>query len=246
MQRQERWIATVSHDLRQPLQAAQLYLGVLAAQQSMGGAQTVIQKLDNALSAATNLLLSQLDLSQIQAGLVRPEKVVFSLGALLNRLWEECAGAAEAKGLSLKVVQTNARPASDPGLIERIVRNLIMNAVRYTERGGVLVGCRRSGPDKIRIEVWDTGPGIPEAQRAVIFDEYVQLEQRPGITVHGFGLGLAFVREAAALLGHPVGLRSIVGQGSVFYVEVPCKPKNECRSRSELEDGTDAPGSAAA
>lgn len=132
----------------------------------------------------------------------------------------EFGGQAEAKGLRLRAVPTDAVVHSDPALLERILRNLIANAIRYTETGGVLVGCRTRG-DTLWIEVYDTGRGIAEPDRQRIFEEFVQLDRPDRDRSEGIGLGLAIVERLARLLGHPVTVRSAEGRGTVFAVGVP-------------------------
>jgi CheY-like chemotaxis protein/anti-sigma regulatory factor (Ser/Thr protein kinase) len=142
------------------------------------------------------------------------------LAELFDRLSFEYAAVARQKGLALSVVKTSVYVRSDPTLLSRIVRNLVANAVRYTERGSVMIGCRRRG-DRIRIEVWDTGPGIPADKHAEVFQEFSQLGNPERDRRKGLGLGLAIVDRLAKLLGHEVELRSRVGRGSMFAVAVP-------------------------
>jgi CheY-like chemotaxis protein/anti-sigma regulatory factor (Ser/Thr protein kinase) len=161
-----------------------------------------------------------LDISRLDAGNVRARLETLPLAELFDRLSFEYAAVARQKGLGLKVMKTSVYVRSDPTLLARIVRNLVANAVRYTERGCVMIGCRRQG-ERIRIEVWDTGPGIPPDKHAEVFHEFAQLGNPERDRRKGLGLGLAIVDRLARLLGHEVRLRSRVGRGSMFSVSVP-------------------------
>jgi CheY-like chemotaxis protein len=165
------------------------------------------------------LLNAILDISRFDAGTVRPERSHFSLGPMLERLRHAHAGAAAHKGLRLRVVRSSAVAETDAVLLYRILSNLVANAVRYTERGGVVVGCRRHAQG-VSIEVWDSGPGIDEAQQREVFREFVQLGNPQRDREQGLGLGLAIVERTARLLGHRLELRSRPGKGSMFALHV--------------------------
>jgi anti-sigma regulatory factor (Ser/Thr protein kinase)/CheY-like chemotaxis protein len=167
-----------------------------------------------------------LDISRLDAGAVRARLENLPLAELFERLSFEYAPVAKQKGLALSVVSTSVYVRSDPTLLARIARNLVANAVRYTERGQVTIGCRRRGT-QVRIEVWDTGPGIPPEKHALVFQEFTQLGNPERDRRKGLGLGLAIVERLAKLLEHSVELRSRVGKGSVFSVTVP---------RAQLDD----------
>jgi CheY-like chemotaxis protein/anti-sigma regulatory factor (Ser/Thr protein kinase) len=160
-----------------------------------------------------------LDISRLDAGAVRARLDTIPLAEVFERLAFEYAPVAKQKGLALHVVATSVYVRSDPTLLARIVRNLVANAVRYTERGRVTIGCRRRG-EQVSVEVWDTGPGIPAEKHAEIFQEFAQLGNPERDRRKGLGLGLAIVERLAKLLGHAVELRSTVGKGSVFAVSV--------------------------
>jgi CheY-like chemotaxis protein len=166
------------------------------------------------------LLDSLLDVSRLDAGLIVPTPVDMPVGLLLERLGAEYQPQAAAKGLRLRVVPSGATIRSDPALLERILRNLIENALRYTERGGVLIGCRRQGGN-LHIDVIDTGIGIQPDKHEEIFEEFFQVGNPERDRNKGLGLGLAVVRRLARLLGHRIELRSLPGGGSMFRVEVP-------------------------
>ena len=162
-----------------------------------------------------------LDISKLDAGVLLPSISEFPVNHLLRRIETTFAASAREKGLRLRVISNNAWVRSDIILIERILLNLVSNAVRYTDRGGIVVGCRRRG-DRLRLDVCDTGIGIPADQRRNIFGEFYRLAGPDGDRRGGLGLGLAIVDRLCALLGHPIELTSTVGRGSRFSVSVPC------------------------
>lgn len=176
--------------------------------------------MDATLGAMSGMLNTLLDINQLEAGMVRPEIVTFPIEELMLRLRSEFGYHAAANGLVLGVVPSSLHVRSDPNLLEQLLRNLLANAVKYTRQGKVLLGCRRRG-DKLRIEVWDTGPGIPAEQMEAIFQEFYQLDNPARERSRGLGLGLAIVRRLSELLEHPVDVRSRVGRGSMFAVELP-------------------------
>lgn len=215
-----RFLAHASHDLQQPLQAIGMFTGMLERQPQSAKAVALLTDLKAAQRSMRDLLNAILDISKLESGAVTPKPADLPLSPLLDQLEAEFAGLAEAKGLRLRAVPTNAVVRSDPALLERIVRNLIANAIRYTETGGVLVGCRSRG-DRLWIEVYDTGRGIAEPDRLRIFEEFVQLDRPDRDRSEGIGLGLAIVERLARLLEHPVTVRSVEGRGTVFAVGVP-------------------------
>ncbi len=219
-----RFLAAASHDLRQPLQAARLFLAALRNRTGDAQACEIVDHVDDAVAAAESLLNALLDLSRLDAGALEPEIVDTPIGPILRRLGTSFGPQADVKGIALRVVDCSARLRTDPVLLEDILRNLIANAVRYTARGRILVGCRRRGA-KLRIEVWDTGEGIPEDQRAAIFEEFRQLGRPERDQTRGLGLGLAIVDRISRLLGHRVNVASTPGKGSVFSVEVALADK---------------------
>ena len=168
----------------------------------------------------SSMLDTLLDINQLEAGIVRREMVDFPINAVLEHLRTQFSFHAAAHGLGWRVVPSSLSVRSDPRLLEQMIRNLLSNAVKYTNKGKILLGCRRRG-DKLRIEVWDTGIGIPEEQLQAIFEEFHQLDNPARERSKGLGLGLAIVERLADLLGHAVDVRSRPGKGSVFAVEVP-------------------------
>jgi len=212
-------LTSISHDLLQPLNAARLALSTLGSF-DMGREQTgLIDQADRSLAALEELLRTLLDLSKLDAGAMTPDLSAFPIDDLIAALVKEQAQGAAKRGLKLRHFEGGRWVVSDPLLLRRVLQNLIENALRYTRRGGVLVGGRARG-GHWTVEVWDTGPGIPEARRDAIFQEF----QRGEAGEHGgqgFGLGLAIVRRLALALEHPIGLRSTVDKGSMFSVTLP-------------------------
>jgi signal transduction histidine kinase/CheY-like chemotaxis protein len=211
-----RFLAAVSHDLMQPLHAAQLFAHTLSAR--LGPHERITARhLDGALSATESLLGGLLDIARLDGGRLHPRARPFALDDLLGPLAAEFAALAEERGLRLDVVPTRAWIRSDPQLLRRVLQNFLSNALHHAERGRVLLGCRRHGGD-LRIEVWDTGPGIAAEEQRLIFQEF---RRGSGATGQGLGLGLAIAERMANLLGHALTLRSWPGRGSVFAVGVP-------------------------
>ena len=218
-----RFLAAASHDLLQPLQTLSLVRGILANKikdNQNEEALKLIARLNETADALLGMLNTLLDINQLETGSVDPEKVDFPINDLLERLRIEFAYHAQTHGLIWHVVPSGLNISSDPRLLEQIIRNLLSNAVKHTERGKILLGCRRRG-DKLRIEVWDTGAGIPQEQLHAIFEEFHQLDNRARQHNRGFGLGLSIVQRLANLLDHSVDVQSRPGKGSVFAVEVP-------------------------
>ncbi|MEI8395815.1 MAG: chemotaxis protein CheB [Rhodospirillaceae bacterium] len=215
-----RFLAAASHDLRQPLQTLTLLQGLLARKVTDRAASELVSRIDETLGVMTGMLNTLLDINQIEAGVVRAEITCFPVDGILSRLKSEFDYHAKAHRLGWRVIGNRSVVRSDPRLLEQIIRNLLSNAIKYTTRGGVLLGCRRRG-DTLRIEIWDTGCGIPEAQYHMIFDEFTQLDNAARERSKGLGLGLAIVKRLADMLGHRVHVRSVLGKGSVFGIEVP-------------------------
>jgi signal transduction histidine kinase/CheY-like chemotaxis protein len=215
-----KFVTAVSHDLRQPLQTLTLGTALLARRVADPELRGIVLGMQGTLQSAGGMLRSLLDLARIESPDFAPEILDFALGPLLARVANDLDPQANAKGMDLRVVPTGAAARSSPALIESIVRNFVANAICHAETGRVLLGCRRRG-DQVRIEVWDTGPGIPADKIDAIFQEYVQLATDAPRRTAGMGLGLSIVDRAARLLGHRIDVASRVGKGSMFAVEVP-------------------------
>jgi signal transduction histidine kinase/CheY-like chemotaxis protein len=214
------FLASASHDLRQPLHALNLFVAQLHGESNPAERSRLVGRIDAAVGSMNELFEALLDMTKLEAGILQTTPAEFSIARLLERIENTFADAARKKGLRLRVVGSDAWLASDPILLERILLNLVSNAVRYTERGGVVVGCRRRGK-KVRIDVCDTGAGIPKDQRENIFGEFFRLAGSGWDGGGGLGLGLAIVDRLGRLLGHPVELDSRPGRGSRFSVTVP-------------------------
>jgi PAS domain S-box-containing protein len=214
------FLAAASHDLRQPLQAANLFLAALKSQGLDAQQQETAANIDMALQATNDLLDSLLDMSRLDAGVLQPQFRDFRLQPVVDKLVGEFVEEAAQRKLSLRVAAIPHAVRSDPQLIERLLRNLVANALRYTEKGGVLIGARRRG-GRVLLGVWDTGIGIAPDDTRRIFEEFVQLGNIERDRRRGLGLGLAIVDRIGRLLDHPVTLRSRLGRGSVFEIALP-------------------------
>ncbi len=198
-----RFLAAASHDLRQPLQTLVLLQALLAKSVDGAKAQALVAQLDETVGAMSGLLNAMLDINQIEAGTVRPQIVSFPINDLLARMRDEFIYHAQAKRLSLHVVPCSLVVRSDPRLLEQMIRNLLSNALKFSSRGKVLLGCRRH-QGRLSIEVWDTGEGIPEGELQSIFEEYRQLDNAARQRNGGLGLGLSIVQRLGNLLGHKI------------------------------------------
>ncbi|HEY0835685.1 MAG TPA: PAS domain-containing sensor histidine kinase, partial [Azospirillum sp.] len=213
------FLAAASHDLRQPLQSALLFASALAPHVTSERGASMVSSLEKSLNVLCSLLDRLLDISKLDAGEVTPRVGPLPASRLFDELNDAYAPRAAARGLGWRVAAVPATLRSDPELLGRILRNLIENALRYTERGSIALEARVEGAELV-IEVHDTGPGIAPENQEAIFREFHRL-QRPDIGGEkGLGLGLAIVRRLANLLDHPLALRSRLGEGSVFTVRV--------------------------
>ncbi|TPK98125.1 hybrid sensor histidine kinase/response regulator [Mesorhizobium sp. B2-4-12] len=217
-----RFLAAASHDVLQPLNAAHLSVSALAEVQTSDEGRKLVRQVERSLETMEDLLRTLLDISKLDAGVVRPDIGDVSLEALFSSLRSDFQPVAEMKRLSLKFRPVNAVVRSDRTLLRRILQNILSNALGYTRSGGVLVGTRHRG-DTIRIDVADTGCGIPEDQREAVFEEFHRGTSQAGAEFDGggLGLGLAIVRRMASALGHPVTFSSKVGRGTIFHIDVP-------------------------
>ena len=215
-----RFLAAASHDLRQPVHALSLFVAAAQAQQLNPETRTLLDHIDDSVRAMGQLFNGLLDISRLDAGVVEVNRASFSPQTIVQTVAREFEAQANAKGLRLRTHAPDVLVDSDPLLLERIVRNIVANAVTYTTRGGVLIGCRRRG-NRIRLEVWDTGWGIAPEEQEQIFEEFYQVGNPERDRTKGVGLGLAIVKRLTTLLGHRVDLRSRPGKGSCFAVELP-------------------------
>jgi two-component system, sensor histidine kinase len=217
------FLAAASHDLRQPVQALALFAKLLGNRVTEPSSRNLVKLIQTSVVSLADLLDAVIHLSKLDAGVIEPDIRAMPAGDLLKRLGEEFAPQAAEKRLELIVVDTGIEVTTDPMLLERILRNLISNAIRYTERGRVLVGCRRHGTTA-SIEVWDTGIGIPQDQFGEIFREFHRSHKKTHRAIEGFGIGLSIVERLTALLGHRIDVSSTPGKGTVFRIgEIPCR-----------------------
>ena len=228
-----RFLAMASHDLRQPLHALGLFVAQLRTPLKSAERTKTIERVEATRKEMNEMFNSLLDMSRLDAGILTPKITEFPIARLLQKIETAFDQAARVKGLRLRVRRSDAWVRSDAMLLERILLNLVSNAVRYTLRGGIIVGCRRRG-EMLRIEVWDSGPGIPEDQKQNIFGEFFQLTAPERNRYSGLGLGLAIVDGLCLLLNHQIDLASTVGRGSRFAILVPMA--DECVTSTEPVD----------
>lgn len=214
-----RFLAAASHDLRQPLQTLFLLHDLLAKNVKESKAQELVGRMDQTLDAMSGMLNTLLDINRIEAGTVQAEMSDFRIDKLLGRLRDEFVYHAHARDLGLHVVPCSLAIHTDPGLLEQMIRNLLANAFKYTKSGRILLGCRRRG-ERLSVEIWDTGIGIPDTELELIFQEYHQIGNEARERSRGLGLGLSIVQRLGSLLGHRVSVRSTLGKGSMFAIDV--------------------------
>lgn len=215
-----RFFTAVGHDLLQPLHAARLSASALAELESTPAQRVIAERIEHALTTIEQLLKSILDISKLEAGVITPALRPVALDEMFAALCVDLDPQAKAKGLSLSYRPCDLNVVSDPLMLRRIVQNLTANAVQYTKTGRVRLLARRRG-GKVRIEVWDTGPGIGEADRKTIFEEFQRGSATDRPSIGGFGLGLSIVQRMAEALNHQLELCSRVGHGTRFSVSAP-------------------------
>ncbi|WP_431482400.1 hybrid sensor histidine kinase/response regulator NahK/ErcS' [Pseudomonas solani] len=226
-----KFLAAVSHDLLQPLNAARLFTSALQEQREQAVSTALVRNISNSLDDVESLLGTLVDISKLDAGVIKPDIAPFAVSELLDNLAVEFRQAAASEGLSLHFVPSSALVRSDIQLLARILRNLLSNAIRYTPSGRVLLGCRRHR-QSLSIEVWDSGIGIAEDKLKEIFQEFKRGDSQRPKQDRGLGLGLAIVDKIAGMLGHRIQVRSRLGHGSRFSIEVPLA-KRAPRARVE-------------
>ena len=236
-----RFLAAVSHDLRQPIQAVSLFLEVLGKKQLSPDVRDLVGMIDVSVKGLQGMLNGLLDAARLDAGIVKPVVQTFDLAELLNRLAAEFEAQTSAAKLMFEVRPATVAVYSDPVLLEQILRNLLSNAVKFTTRGCIFLECVR-GNTSVDIHVADTGPGIPEDQTEAIFQDFLQLDNPARDRNRGIGLGLGTVARTARLLNHPVKVTSKVGEGSIFTVTVPIsdasvkQPEKAWRGKEQWQD----------
>jgi Na+/proline symporter/signal transduction histidine kinase len=217
-----RFLAAASHDILQPLNAARLYVTSLVERQGGGEDARLVSNVDASLEAVEEILGALLDISRLDSGAMRPEISSFRMDELMRQLEVEFAPLAREKGLAVTFVPSTRSVRSDRRLLRRLLQNLVSNAIKYTPQGRVLIGCRLGG-GRLRIDVYDTGLGIPQSKKREIFREFHRLDQGAKVA-RGLGLGLSIVERIARVLDHRIELRSTPGRGSHFAVAVPLAP----------------------
>jgi signal transduction histidine kinase len=213
-----KFLAAASHDLRQPMQALSMYASVLEERAGNAYERRLVHGVQLSVATLERMFDSLLDIARLESGVVNPSVIDFPLMPLIESVVEAERPLAENRGLDLRAVPTRVSVRSDPMLLERMLKNLVTNAIRYTERGRIVVGCRRAGTERVCLEVVDSGIGIAVEEQERIFEEYYQVS---GSSAQGLGLGLPIVRSLGLLLGHRVSVRSAPGRGSAFSIELP-------------------------
>lgn len=237
-----KFLAAVSHDLLQPLNAARLFTSALQEQSFGPKAEGLVRSVSTSLDDVENLLGTLVDISKLDAGVIKPDVTAFDLRDLLNNIAREFRQMALAENLTLDFVPSSLVVESDSQLLARILRNFLTNAIRYTSSGRILLGCRRR-KDHVLLQVWDTGPGIPEDKLTEIFQEFKRIRPGGSQADKGLGLGLAIVDKISRMLGHEVTVSSVEGKGSVFSVRVPLgqlrpgRPGADNSEAGSLDDG---------
>jgi CheY-like chemotaxis protein len=212
------FLSAASHDLRQPLQTLRFLQEALGPHLNDGEGRNLVGGIARSLDTMTSILSSLLDVNRLEAGDLRPSKRDFAINEVFDSLAADFLDSVAEKAVRWRLVRSKLLVRSDKGMLEAMLRNLLSNAARYTDRGTILLGCRRAG-DRIRIEVWDSGIGISQDQLPHIFQEYYQGPH--SAERGGFGLGLAIVRRIGKILDHRIDVRSTPGRGTVFSIEVP-------------------------
>jgi len=214
------FLAAASHDLRQPIHAIGLYIGALRKVDTLSEANVIINKIESSIIDMDALFSGILDISRLDASVVKFNKVSFSIEKIISRIYRDHRVEATLHGLEFRTVKCSKRVESDPIIVERILRNLVSNALRYTQAGRVLVGCRRCG-NNLRLEVWDTGCGIAPEHHGRIFDEFYQVQNLERDRTKGLGLGLAIVKRLTTIIDGQLDLKSEIGKGSCFSFMIP-------------------------
>jgi signal transduction histidine kinase/ActR/RegA family two-component response regulator len=236
-----RFLAAASHDLRQPVHALSLFVAALRPRVTDSDGARMLDHIDTSVQAMGGLFNGLLDISRLDAGVVEVNTETFAIQPLLERICRDFAAEAAAKDIQLTLKASDATVFSDPLLVERIVRNIVANAIACTQAGAVVVRCRRR-ERSLFVQVWDTGPGIPKSERARIFQEFYQVGNPERDRSRGVGLGLAIVRRLTALLGHPLRLRTRVGRGSMFALQLPFSDAPLSATRRAIDGITEAIG----
>ena len=226
------FLASASHDLRQPLNAMQMYIAALQSKVKDKEILRIIEDINSVSISTARLLNALLDVSELEAGAIKPRFESFSVNNMLISIFQSFLPLAKDKGLNFRVVPSSLYVRSDPALLERILGNFMSNAIRYTNKGSVLIGCRKRG-DKVVIEVWDTGCGISDDQMSLIYEDFYQIENKERDRGKGLGLGLALAKRLSESLEHKIVSKSTFGSGSCFSVLVNIGEKTVDENQDE-------------
>ena len=226
------FLASASHDLRQPLNAMQMYIAALQSKVKDKEILRIIEDINSVSMSTARLLNALLDVSELEVGAIKPRFESFSVNNMLISIFQSFLPLAKDKGLNFRVVPSSLYVRSDPALLERILGNFMSNAIRYTNKGSVLIGCRKRG-DKVVIEVWDTGCGISDDQMSLIYEDFYQIENKERDRGKGLGLGLALAKRLAESLEHSINSKSTLGAGSCFSVAVDIAENNTENNQEE-------------
>ena len=227
------FLASASHDLRQPLNAMQMYIAALQSKVKDKEILRIIEDINSVSISTARLLNALLDVSELEVGAIKPRHEIFSVNNILISIFQSYLPLAKDKELDFRIVPSSLYVRSDPALLERILGNFMSNAIRYTNKGSVLIGCRKRG-DKVSIEVWDTGCGISDDQMSLIYEDFYQVENKERDRGKGLGLGLALAKRLADSLEHTIDSKSSLGSGSCFSVSVDLA---ENKADKNLDDG---------
>ena len=226
------FLASASHDLRQPLNAMQMYIAALQSKVKDKEILRIIEDINSVSMSTARLLNALLDVSELEVGAIKPRFESFLVNNMLISIFQSFLPLAKDKGLNFRVVPSSLYVRSDPALLERILGNFMSNAIRYTNKGSVLIGCRKRG-DKVVIEVWDTGCGISDDQMSLIYEDFYQIENKERDRGKGLGLGLALAKRLAESLEHSINSKSSLGAGSCFSVTVDIAENNTENNQEE-------------
>jgi len=214
-----RFLASASHDLRQPVHALGMFVGALRDRPLDEVSGRLVRQIQNSIGALDSLFSAILDISRLDAGVIESGPQAFAIHPMLERICRDEIPEIDRKGIELRLVHCSLFVRTDPVLLERVLRNLVSNAVRYTDAGRVVVGCRRGA--RLSVQVWDSGRGIPADQQDLIFQEFYQIGNSERDRARGLGLGLAIVRRLTRILDIPMQMQSRVARGSVFKLSIP-------------------------
>ncbi len=227
------FLASASHDLRQPLNAMQMYIAALQSKVKDKEILRIIEDINSVSISTARLLNALLDVSELEVGAIKPRHEVFAVNNILISIFQSFLPLAKDKELDFRVVPSSLHVESDPALLERILGNFMSNAIRYTDIGSVLIGCRKKG-SKVSVEVWDTGCGISDDQMSLIYEDFYQVENKERDRGKGLGLGLALAKRLADSLGHTIDSQSSLGSGSCFSVSVDLAEDKADKSHDEI------------